>query len=116
MTKVATRATLLRMKAVGIKNLKNQLSRYLKLVQEVEVVLVTDRDQVIAEIHQPTVRMASKNSEWDILMNQLHLKSKISLSKKQSDSSWIARLLKNPNPAATLTLSDWLSQDREDRF
>jgi antitoxin (DNA-binding transcriptional repressor) of toxin-antitoxin stability system len=41
------------MKSVGIKNLKNNLSRYLKMVRESEVIYVTDRDNVVAEIHKP---------------------------------------------------------------
>jgi len=41
-------------KSVGIKALKDNLSKYLKLVKGGETILVTDRDEVIAEIHQPT--------------------------------------------------------------
>jgi antitoxin (DNA-binding transcriptional repressor) of toxin-antitoxin stability system len=40
-------------KSVGIRNLKNQLSRYIALVREGEVVLVTDRDEVVAQILPP---------------------------------------------------------------
>ena len=42
------------MKSVGIKLLKDKLSAYLKLVVQGEPVLVTDRDEVIAEIRRPT--------------------------------------------------------------
>lgn len=38
---------------VGIKNLKNNLSAYLRQVKRGLRVLVTDRDEVIAEIGQP---------------------------------------------------------------
>jgi antitoxin (DNA-binding transcriptional repressor) of toxin-antitoxin stability system len=38
------------MKAVGVRELKAQLSRYLRDVQAGEVVLVTDRGRVIAEL------------------------------------------------------------------
>ena len=41
------------MKSVGIRILKNQLSKYLKLVQKGETVLVTDHDEVVAEIRKP---------------------------------------------------------------
>ena len=41
------------MKAIGIKNLKNKLSEYVKLAASGEVVLVTDRDQVVAELGPP---------------------------------------------------------------
>jgi prevent-host-death family protein len=38
------------MKTVGIRELKNQLSRYLAEVRRGEVVLVTDRSNVVAEL------------------------------------------------------------------
>jgi antitoxin (DNA-binding transcriptional repressor) of toxin-antitoxin stability system len=42
------------MKAVAVKELKNRLSSYLREVKSGEVVLVTDRGQVVAELRQPT--------------------------------------------------------------
>jgi antitoxin (DNA-binding transcriptional repressor) of toxin-antitoxin stability system len=44
------------MKAVAVKELKNRLSAYLREVKNGEVVLVTDRGQVIAELRQPSAR------------------------------------------------------------
>ena len=41
------------MRAVGIRELKNRLSEYLRRVQEGERVLVTDRGRVIAELRPP---------------------------------------------------------------
>ena len=41
------------MRAVGIKVLKNKLSEYLRLVAGGEIVLVTDRDRIVAEIIPP---------------------------------------------------------------
>jgi antitoxin (DNA-binding transcriptional repressor) of toxin-antitoxin stability system len=38
---------------VGVKNLKNNLSAYLRQVKRGRRVLVTDRDEVIAEIAKP---------------------------------------------------------------
>jgi antitoxin (DNA-binding transcriptional repressor) of toxin-antitoxin stability system len=38
---------------VGIKNLKNNLSAYLRQVKRGARVLITDRDQVVAEIGKP---------------------------------------------------------------
>jgi antitoxin (DNA-binding transcriptional repressor) of toxin-antitoxin stability system len=46
------------MKAVAIKALKNGLSSYLREVKNGEVVLVTDRGSVVAELRQPTVGIA----------------------------------------------------------
>jgi antitoxin (DNA-binding transcriptional repressor) of toxin-antitoxin stability system len=42
------------MKVVGIKQLKNKLSEYVKLAAQGEVVLVTDRGDVVAELRAPT--------------------------------------------------------------
>lgn len=42
--------TLRVMKVVGVKELKAKLSEYLRLVKQGEVVLVTDRDEVVAEL------------------------------------------------------------------
>ena len=41
------------MKVVGIRELKNRLSEYIRLVKSGERVLVTDRGAVVAEIRQP---------------------------------------------------------------
>jgi antitoxin (DNA-binding transcriptional repressor) of toxin-antitoxin stability system len=41
------------MRAVGIKELKNRLSEYLRLVAAGERVLITDRDRVVAELIAP---------------------------------------------------------------
>lgn len=43
-------------KAVGVKALRDNLSRYLREAKSGTRVLVLDRDEVIAEIHEPTVR------------------------------------------------------------
>lgn len=41
------------MKAVGLRELKNRLSEYVRLVRAGEVVLVTDRGEVVAELRPP---------------------------------------------------------------
>ena len=41
------------MKAVGIRELKARLSQYIREVRRGEVVLVTDRGEVVAELRQP---------------------------------------------------------------
>ena len=55
------------MRAVGIRELKNRLSEYLRLVAAGEVVLVTDRDRVVAELTAPG---ASRN-KGDLLWADL---------------------------------------------
>jgi antitoxin (DNA-binding transcriptional repressor) of toxin-antitoxin stability system len=41
------------MRAVGVRELKNRLSEYLRLVREGQDILVTDRGEVIAELRRP---------------------------------------------------------------
>ena len=41
------------MKVVGIRDLKNRLSEYVRHVRSGEAVLITDRGQVVAEINAP---------------------------------------------------------------
>jgi antitoxin (DNA-binding transcriptional repressor) of toxin-antitoxin stability system len=41
------------MRAVGLKVLKNKLSEYVRLARGGETILVTDRDQVVAELVPP---------------------------------------------------------------
>jgi antitoxin (DNA-binding transcriptional repressor) of toxin-antitoxin stability system len=40
-------------KAVGVRDLKNHLSEYLRLVRRGERILVTDRGEVVAELRHP---------------------------------------------------------------
>lgn len=41
------------MRAVGVRELKNRLSEYLRAVRAGEAILVTHRGEVVAEIHRP---------------------------------------------------------------
>lgn len=41
------------MRAIGIKAFKNKVSEYVKLASAGEIVLVTDRDRVVAELGPP---------------------------------------------------------------
>ena len=47
------------MRSVGVKMLKNRLSEYVRLAATGETVLVTDRDQVVAELGPPRSGRAS---------------------------------------------------------
>jgi antitoxin (DNA-binding transcriptional repressor) of toxin-antitoxin stability system len=50
---VASRSYFARMRAVGLKVLKNKLSEYVRLAAGGETVLITDRDRVVAELIPP---------------------------------------------------------------
>ena len=60
MSKVATGSYNDHVRAVGIKELKNKLSEYVRLATSGETVLVVDRDQVVAELVAPREGRAEK--------------------------------------------------------
>jgi antitoxin (DNA-binding transcriptional repressor) of toxin-antitoxin stability system len=60
---VASRSYLVSMRAVGLKVLKNKLSEYVRAATAGETILVTDRDQVVAEIGPPRSGRAESVSD-----------------------------------------------------
>ncbi|MFB3820005.1 MAG: type II toxin-antitoxin system Phd/YefM family antitoxin [Candidatus Methylomirabilales bacterium] len=48
------------MRAVGIKLLKNKLSEYVRLAENGETILVTDRDRVVAELGPPAAGRSAR--------------------------------------------------------
>ncbi len=58
------------MKSVGIKDLKNNLSRCLREVRAGETLWVTDRNKVIAEIHRPREGAPEKLSRLEAWLQQ----------------------------------------------
>jgi antitoxin (DNA-binding transcriptional repressor) of toxin-antitoxin stability system len=54
------------MHAVGLKVLKNQLSEYVRLAAQGEVVLVTDRDRVVAELGPPRAGRATLAADAEL--------------------------------------------------
>ena len=58
------------MKAVGVKQLKSRLSEYLRMVRNGESILVTDRDEVIAEL-RPARRRAAPQESLEELLDSL---------------------------------------------
>lgn len=59
--------TLGNMKSVGVKQLKARLSEYLRLVRSGRTVLVTDRNEVVAELRPARARRGSSASLDELL-------------------------------------------------
>jgi antitoxin (DNA-binding transcriptional repressor) of toxin-antitoxin stability system len=59
------------MEAVGTKTPKDNLSKYLRMFREGETILVTDRDEIIAEIHRPTLHVPGRVSRWEAFLNEM---------------------------------------------
>lgn len=55
------------LKTVGVKDLKNNLSAYLREVRRGTRVLVTDRNAIVAELHEPGARYDAALSTDPIL-------------------------------------------------
>ena len=65
------------MKSVGIRELKNKLSKYLRLVKDGEVIIVTDRNEIVAEIKQPIPNESDIDSDIMNYLNEQEEKGKI---------------------------------------
>lgn len=52
------------MRAVGIRELKDRLSEYVRIAASGEVVLVTDRDRVVAELVAPGASRSKADFMW----------------------------------------------------
>lgn len=103
------------MKAVGIKNLKNNLSKYLDMVREGEVVYVTDRDDIIAEIHKPISAPTTMLSRWDAFLNEEERKGTIIRAKRET-STMLADMMKLSPTPGPVDLQGLLDDMRADRF
>ena len=55
------------MKAVGVKQLKARLSEYLRMVKTGETILVTERDEVVAEVRPAYRRLRPADALEDLL-------------------------------------------------
>jgi len=100
------------MRSVGIKALKAHLSKYIDLVRKGEVVLVTDRDEVVAEIRLPSQLVPSKVSRWDLALQEEARRGSVTLAKRSE-----TRLAAPASPASDSNESqEILAEMREDRF
>jgi len=100
------------MKSVGIKALKNELSHYLRLVREGELIFITDRDEIIAELRQPSTAYASSVSKFDSFMAEITNKGEGSKAKVMSS---IEEILKDQPKWKDCSAMDALNKTREDR-
>lgn len=99
------------MKAVGVKQLKGRLSEYLRLVRGGETILVTDRDEVVAEL-RPARRQAASASSIEAALESLAERGEVtrpSLSKGR----WTWKVTGFGLPAGSAT--DLLNEIRRDR-
>jgi antitoxin (DNA-binding transcriptional repressor) of toxin-antitoxin stability system len=101
------------MKSVGIKALKNNLSRYLKLVRAGETILVTDRDEVIAEIRQPARPLPSTVSRLQAFLEEEARRGSVIRAKPGAAPNF-SKLRALPRPEVLIDLQALLDQIRAD--
>lgn len=73
------------MRAAGVREIKNKLSEYLRLVRQGETVLVTDRGEVIAQLSPPPLHTPPALSEEEAL-RRLAASGKIRLPRNKIPS------------------------------
>lgn len=99
------------MKAIGVKKLKAHLSEYLRLVRAGETVLVTDRDEVIAEL-RPATRQAPPADTLEARLQRLGDSGSLTRpSAPKGEWTWRVRGLGLPAGTAK-QLVDRLRSDR----
>ena len=101
------------MKTVQIKVLRDNLSKYLKLVKEGEVVLVKERNTIIAELKPPSPETTQK-TPWEITREQWIKEGILTPAKTQGP----IKLPKRPKGLPSMSSEEfWKMYDelREDR-
>lgn len=96
------------MKAVAIKELKNRLSAYLREVARGEVVLVTDRGRVVAELRRPSGELPAGGLEQ--ALERLAAEGALVPGLPQDASAYRASPLRRPVDSGAL-----LDSEREER-
>jgi antitoxin (DNA-binding transcriptional repressor) of toxin-antitoxin stability system len=99
------------MKVVGIKQLKARLSAYVRLAKAGETVLVTEGDEVVAEL-RPSRRQTPVAERLEELLDTLAASGEITrAARPKRDWTWRSRGLGLP-PGAGQMLLDELRQER----
>lgn len=98
-------------KAVGVKQLKARLSEYLRLTKAGETILVTERDQVVAELC-PARRQRPVPSELEDVLDELAASGQLTRATQPKQRwTWRVRGLGLPAGTAAALLDD-LRRDR----
>jgi len=101
------------MKAVGTKVLKDNLSKYLRMVREGETILVMDRDEVIAEIRRPMQPFPGRVSRWEAFLNEETRRGSVTRAKTGKPPS-MAKLLEIPRPSVPVEIQELMDYIRTD--
>lgn len=98
------------MRAVGVRDLKANLSRYLREVERGEVVLVTDRGRVVAEL-RAAPETAQVESEVERGLRLLAARTSLAVQEPHNPSAYV----NSPLHARDGTARDLLDAERGER-
>ncbi|MFN2376003.1 MAG: type II toxin-antitoxin system Phd/YefM family antitoxin [Candidatus Binatia bacterium] len=99
------------MKAVGVKQLKAHLSEYLRMTKAGETVLVTERDEVIAEL-RPARRQPAPSTDLEDILDDLAAAGQIvRASRPKGAWTWKASGI-GLAPGTAAAILDHLREDR----
>jgi antitoxin (DNA-binding transcriptional repressor) of toxin-antitoxin stability system len=99
------------MKAIGVKQLKARLSEYVRLVKAGETILVTDRDEVVAELRPARRQRRTSDDLEDILQGLADSGEVTQPSMPKLDWTWRVKGLGLP-PGTAQRLLDEVRADR----
>lgn len=102
--------TIARMKSVGIKQLKARLSEYVRLARRGETILVSDRDEVVAELG-PARRQSPAPDSVDALLDRLSQSGQVTRAARGRRRPWNPKSLGLPRKSVDRLL-DELREDR----
>lgn len=98
------------MRTVGIRELKARLSQFLREVQRGEILLVTDRGRVIAEVRQPGASEWTAGSSADRALARMSAEGRLKLAERRAEP-----YPASPVKSASGTARRLLEQDRGER-
>ena len=101
------------MKTVGIKVLKDNLSKYLKMVRGGETILVMDRDKVIAEIRQPALHPRGGTNRLHSFLDEESRRGSVTLA-TVAIAPPLSKLRDVPRPKVPVDVHALLDQARAD--
>ena len=103
------------MKEVGIKVLKDNLSRYLRLVRNGETVFVKDRNEIIAEIRKPSFNINGKETRLEYYLSEQERLGNLIRAKGNKSAIGIPSTKKSKEESIT-NWKKFLDDIRSDRF
>lgn len=100
------------MKSAGVRDVKNRISYYLRMVSQGETVLVTDRGEVVAQLAPPPHATWPSIDSDEFALSQLARLGRL----RQGRSVLSVGQVSLPSPNVTIDLAAMLDQIRSDRI